>query len=132
MPICLDHLILRVNDAKATAAFYTTILGLADEGQRGPFTVLRVTPTFTLQLAPWGTQGDDHLAFALEPVEFDAVFGRVREAGIPYGDSFHAVGNMRGPGEEDGARGLGKAVYFHDPNHHLLEIRSYGAVSERG
>ena len=37
--------------------------------------------------------------------EFDAVFTRVRARGIAYGDSFHDVGNMRGPGMEPGARG---------------------------
>jgi catechol 2,3-dioxygenase-like lactoylglutathione lyase family enzyme len=66
-----------------------------------------------------------HLAFALPQPEFEAVFERVKSAGIPYGDSFHAVGNMRGPGVEDGARGSGKAVYFFDPNQHLIEIRHY-------
>ena len=57
--------------------------------------------------------------------EFDATFGRVRDAGIAYGDSFHAVGNMQGPGDEDGARGPGKAVYLKDPSEHLVEIRYY-------
>jgi catechol 2,3-dioxygenase-like lactoylglutathione lyase family enzyme len=57
--------------------------------------------------------------------EFEQVFSRVREAGIPYGDTFHEVGNMRGPGDETGARGPGKAVYFFDPSRHLIEIRHY-------
>ncbi|MEY2435397.1 MAG: hypothetical protein QOF97_233, partial [Acidimicrobiaceae bacterium] len=47
-------------------------------------------------------------------------------AGIEYGDSFHAVGNMRGPGDEDGSRGPGKAVYMNDPSNHLIELRYYG------
>jgi hypothetical protein len=62
----------------------------------------------------------------MRPEEFANVFARVREAGIPFGDSFHAVGNMKGPGEEDGARGPGASVYFFDPNQHLIEIRHYG------
>jgi catechol 2,3-dioxygenase-like lactoylglutathione lyase family enzyme len=121
----LDHLILKVNDAEASVAFYTDVLGLASEGRRGPFAVLRVSPTLTLQLADWGTEGGEHLAFALEPAEFDAAFARVREAGIAYGDSFHTVGNQQGPGEEEGARGNGRSLYFFDPNRHLIEIRSY-------
>ena len=125
MPIALDHLILRVNDAGESLAFYTKVLGLTYEGRREPFAVLRVTPELTLQLAAWGTPGGEHLAFAMEPREFDATFARVREAGIPYGDSFESVGNMKGPGEEAGARGMGKAVYFFDPSKHLIEIRSY-------
>jgi hypothetical protein len=32
---------------------------------------------------------------------------------------------MRGPGDEDGARGPGKAVYLFDPSKHLIEIRHY-------
>ena len=40
-------------------------------------------------------------------------------------DSFHAVGNNVGPGDETGARGMGKAVYFFDPDKHLVEIRHY-------
>jgi hypothetical protein len=32
---------------------------------------------------------------------------------------------MRGPSEEEGARGPGKALYLFDPNKHLIEIRYY-------
>ena len=126
MPAQLDHLILRVNDGPASVDFYTRILGLTYEGERGPFSVIRVTESLTLQLAPWGTEGGDHLAFALPTDEFEAAFRRVRDAGIPYGDAFHAVGNNRGPGDEDGSRGPGKAVYFFDPSKNLIEIRHYG------
>ena len=125
MAIQLDHLILPVVDRDQSIEFFTKILGCAYEGQREPFSVIRVTPELTLQLAPWGTEGGMHLAFALARSEFDAAFERVKAAGIPYGDSFHAVGNMQGPGEEDGSRGAGKAVYFFDPNQHLIEIRHY-------
>ena len=127
MPIELDHLILAVNDRDETVAFYTEVLGLSYDGEAPPFSVLRVTEHFTLQIAPWGTSGGEHLAFALDCSEFDEVFAHVRAAGIPYGDSFHDVGNMRGPGEEPGARGLGPALYFFDPSQHLLEIRHYAA-----
>ena len=122
-----DHIILAVNDPARSAEFYTRILGFAGEGQRGPFTVLRVSPDYVLQLAPWGTKGGEHLAFAMSRSEFGAVFARVRHAGLEYGDSFHTVGNMRGPGDEAGARGPGKALYLHDPSKHLIEIRHYEA-----
>lgn len=121
----LDHMILRVNDAGESVRFYSEVLGLRYEGEREPFAVVRVTPEFTLQLAPWGTQGGEHLAFAMARSEFEEVFRRVREAGIEYGDAFHAVGNMQGPGEESGARGPGASLYFFDPNAHLVEIRHY-------
>jgi catechol 2,3-dioxygenase-like lactoylglutathione lyase family enzyme len=125
MPIQLDHMILPVADLAGSIKFFTNIMGCAYEGENEPFSVIRVTPELTLQLAPWGTDGGVHLAFALPRAEFDAAFERVKVAGIPYGDSFHAVGNMQGPGEEPGSRGPGKAVYFFDPNQHLIEIRHY-------
>ncbi len=122
----LDHLILPVDDVPASVAFYTGVMGFACEGERGPFTVLRVADDLTLQLAPWGSTGGTHLAFALPRAEFDAAFARVRAGDIPFGDSFHGVGNGRGPGDEDGARGPGKAVYVFDPSRHLIELRHYG------
>ena len=125
MPTRLDHTIVRVNDLDATVAFWTRFLGVDFEGREGPFGVIRVAPELTIQLAPWGTEGNEHFAFAMEPAEFERAFAALREAGVAYGDSFHDVGNMKGPGEETGARGAGPTVYFLDPNGHLLEIRTY-------
>jgi catechol 2,3-dioxygenase-like lactoylglutathione lyase family enzyme len=127
MAIELDHIILAVNDRAESVAFYAHILGLEHEGEREPFSLLRVTPGFVIQLAPWGTAGGAHLAFAMSQQEFMAAFGRIKAANIPYGDTFATVGNMQGPGEEPASRGPGKAIYFFDPNKHLLEIRYYGA-----
>ncbi len=123
--LALDHWIVRVRDAEETAAFWQRYLGVEPEGVEGPFHVLRVNEGTTVQLAPWGTEGYEHFAFALSAEAFDAAFDRLREDGVPYGDSFHDVGNQQGPGEESGARGPGRTLYFFDPNHHLLEIRSY-------
>ena len=134
MAIQLDHMILAVNDRKKSIEFYVVILGLRYEGDREPFSVIRVTADFTLQLAGWGSKGGEHLAFAMSRAEFEEVFRRVIEAKIEYGDSFNSVGNMRGPGDETaqsitsaggGARGPGKNLYFFDPSRHLIEIRHY-------
>ncbi|MDG2305857.1 MAG: VOC family protein [Candidatus Binatia bacterium] len=121
----LDHLILMVNDMDASVAFYMEIMGFRDEGSSEPFRVIRVRDDLTLQLAPWGTSGGTHLAFAMERPEFDEAFARIRNAGLEYGDSFHSVGNQQGPGDATGALGPGKAVYVFDPNKHLIEIRHY-------
>jgi catechol 2,3-dioxygenase-like lactoylglutathione lyase family enzyme len=121
----LDHLILRVNDLDASIAFYTNVLGFALEGRDGPFSVIRVDDGCVLQLAPYGTPGFEHYAFAVSKAEFAQIFERIRNAGIAYGPTFDSVGSNRGPGEESGARGHAPTLYFFDPNKHLLEIRSY-------
>jgi catechol 2,3-dioxygenase-like lactoylglutathione lyase family enzyme len=123
MPI--DHIIVSVNDMAASVAFWTDVMGFTLAGEQPPFTLIRVDDGFVLQLAPWGTKGSEHFAFALGRREFDAVFARLKERGVPYGDSFHAVGNNQGPGNEPGARGHAPTLYFFDPNKHLVEIRTY-------
>jgi len=130
MTIKLDHLILPVNDRARSIDFYTGIVGLRCEGRDGSFSTLRVSAEFVIQIAPWGTSGGGHLAFAMSELEFGSVFARLKSAGIAYGDRFDAVGNMQGPGDETGARGMGKAVYFFDPDKHLLEIRHYDRTVE--
>ncbi|HKE56679.1 MAG TPA: VOC family protein [Pyrinomonadaceae bacterium] len=121
----IDHLILNVNEVGPSIDFYVDILGFKHEGQDGPFALIRIDEGFTLLLAPWGTAGNEHLAFALSREEFDRVFARMKEKAIPYGDSFHNVGNNLGPGIESGAKGPGKTLYLNDPNRHLIEIRTY-------
>jgi catechol 2,3-dioxygenase-like lactoylglutathione lyase family enzyme len=121
----IDHLILNCNDVAASVDFYVNILGFRNEGEDGPFIVIRVNDDLTLQLAPWGTKGNEHYAFAMSRKDFDKAFARIKEKQIPYGDSFHSVGNNAGPGNEVGSKGPGPTVYMFDPNHHLIEIRTY-------
>jgi len=121
----IDHLILNVNEVPTSVDFYVNVLGFELEGEDGPFTVIRVNEEFTLQLAPWGTGGNEHLAFALSREAFDEAFARVKEKGISFGDSYDSVGNNSGPGVESGARGPAPTLYMNDPNNHLIEIRTY-------
>jgi len=121
----IDHLILNVNEIASSVDFYVNVLGFELEGEDGPFTVIRVNDDFTLQLAPWGTDGNEHLAFALSRAAFDNAFARVKAKEIPYGDSYHTVGNNNGPGVETGARGPAPTLYMNDPSKHLIEIRTY-------
>lgn len=65
-----------------------------------------------------------HYAFLISEVDFDAVFGRIREQGLEY----WADPRRSRPGEinhNDGGRG----VYFPDPDGHYLEVitRPYGS-----
>lgn len=124
----LDHVVIKVNDIAESVAFYTKVMGFTDAGTDGPFTVIRVSDTFQMQLAPWGTPGSEHYAFAVSRPDFEEIFARIKAAGIGYGPSFDSVGSNTGPGREVGARGEAPTLYFFDPNKHLLEIRTYDGV----
>jgi catechol 2,3-dioxygenase-like lactoylglutathione lyase family enzyme len=121
----IDHLILNVNDIPSSVDFYVNILGFQLEGEDGPFTIIRVNEDFILLLAPWGTKGNEHFAFALSRAAFEKTFATLKERNIPYGDSFHSVGDNEGPGVETGARGSAPTLYMNDPNNNLIEIRTY-------
>ena len=125
MVTVLDHTIVPVRDRQEAVKFYTEIFGFEDLGEAGPFLAVRVNDTLNLDFR----QSDDfrsiHYAFAMEAAEFEDAFNRIKNAGIPYGDSPSAQDNMQGPGVTAGAKGDGKAVYFKDPNGHVLEIKTY-------
>ena len=123
----LEHIILKVNDLAESIDFYTQIMGFQNDGEDGPFTVIRTGRQFQMQLAPWGTPGFEHYAFSVSRSEFDAIFDRVKAADIEYGPTFDSVGTNSGPGRESGAMGEAPTLYFNDPNKHLIEIRTYGA-----
>jgi len=121
----LDHIIIKVNDLETSVTFYSGVLGFVAEGTDGPFTIIRVGPDSLIQLAPWGTPGLEHYAFAVSKSGFEGIVRRIKAGDIKYGPTFDSVGANTGPGEEAGARGLAPTLYFNDPNLHLLEIRTY-------
>jgi catechol 2,3-dioxygenase-like lactoylglutathione lyase family enzyme len=121
----LDHLILKVNNLRASVSFYTEVMGFSSEGIDGPFTVLKAGPECQLQLAPWGTLGLEHYAFSVSKREFQDIFERIKTRGIAFGPTFDSVGLNTSPGQESGARGIAPTLYFNDPNKHLIEIRTY-------
>ena len=125
MTVVLDHTIVPVRDRKEAVEFYTRIFGFKDLGEVGPFLAVRVNDTFNLDFLDADDFRSIHYAFAMGTEEFEASFARIREAGIPYGDSPYDQENMKGPGMSIGAKGQGKAVYFKDPSGHVLEIKAY-------
>lgn len=122
----IDHLVLHVKELQSSIDFYVNIMGFDFKEVGDPYTEIRVDDDFTLLLAPFGTKVSEHLAFAQTRERFEKTFAAIKASGIPYGDSWDTVGNNRGPGREEGARGLAPTLYFHDPSGHLLEIRTYG------
>ena len=124
MAISLNHTIVVARDKEKSAAFLTEILGLSPPTRLGHFAVVRVDDTSLDFVETDGAIEQRHFAFLVNESEFDAIFERIRERGLPYwADPFR-----RQPGKfntYDDGRGL----YFDDPNGHLLEIitRPYGS-----
>jgi catechol 2,3-dioxygenase-like lactoylglutathione lyase family enzyme len=126
MTVKLNHTIVASRDPKRSALFLSGILGLEAPRRLGPFAVVTVGDELTLDfLEADGDIASQHYAFLVSEVEFDAIFGRIRERGLPYwADPYKTK-----PGEinrwDDG-----RGVYFDDPDGHLLEIltRPYGSA----
>jgi len=122
----LNHTIVAARDRQAAADFFATILGLEVGAPFGPFLPVMTDNGVTLDFADAG--GDEitsqHYAFLVSEDDFDAIFGRIQRAGLPYwADPFH-----RQPGQIN-HNDRGRGVYFDDPNGHNLEIitRPYGS-----
>jgi catechol 2,3-dioxygenase-like lactoylglutathione lyase family enzyme len=124
MSISLNHTIVVARDKVATATFLTEILGLPAPRMLGHFAVVQVDDTSLDYVETDGEIAQRHFAFLVSEAEFDAIFQRIRDRGLPYwADPFR-----KQPGainHWDDGRGL----YFDDPNGHLLEIitRPYGS-----
>ncbi len=125
MGTVLDHTIVPATDQEEAAGFYAQILGFEYLGAMGPFPAVRVNESLVLDFRTSSEFHPMHYAFAMDPAEFQAAFQRIKDAGLPYGDGPYSLDNMRGPGTTTGAKGQGKAVYFKDPNGHVLEIKTY-------
>ena len=120
----LDHTIVRISQPSVSVPFYRDVLGLQDLGQMGPFHVLRVSPSLTLDLLPQPPQDSVHLAFSVDQATFDGVLQRLRAQGIAYGSDTFERDGATGP-NAFGARGMAESVYFYDPDGHNLELRVY-------
>ena len=125
MAVQLNHTILYARDSKASAAFFSEVLGLPKPSHWGPFEVVTTANGTNLDfLDADGDIASQHYAFLVSEAEFDAIFNRIKQRKLAY---WADPGQTR-RGEinrHDGGRGL----YFEDPNGHLLEIitRAYGS-----
>jgi catechol 2,3-dioxygenase-like lactoylglutathione lyase family enzyme len=125
MAVQLNHTIVEARDREASANFLAEILGLPAPKPFGPFLVVDVDNDVSLDFMQ--TDGEvpaQHYAFLVSEGEFDEIFGRIRERGLPYwADPFYQQAGQINT--NDGGRG----VYWKDPDGHRLEIitRPYGS-----
>ena len=117
MAITLDHTIVPAHDKEASAKFFADLFGLSYNGPMGHFAPVQVNETLTLDFDNRDRFEPHHYAFHVSEEEFDAIFGRIQAAGLPYGSEPYALEN----GQINRRRG-GRGVYFRDPNGHILEL----------
>ena len=119
MAIELNHTIVHSSDKKASAHFLADLLGLEVQPQFGPFLPVVTANGVALDFVDHGEGAiaRQHYAFLVSEDDFDAIFGRIKDAGLTY----YADPYAKRPGEinhNDGGRG----VYWLDPDGHTLEI----------
>jgi catechol 2,3-dioxygenase-like lactoylglutathione lyase family enzyme len=117
MAIVLDHTIVPARDKEQSARFFARIFGLRYEGPQFHFAPVRINDTLTFDFDTDTGFAPLHYAFKVSDAEFDAMFARIQEEGIPYGSGPGSPDNMK-VGQRRGGRG----VYFRDPSGHLLEL----------
>ena len=121
MAVQLNHTIIPVPDKLTSATFLAEILGLDPPTAFGPFICVETANGVSLDYADgWGSV-PGHYAFLVTEEEFDAIFTRVQERGLPYwADPGHQ--------QENQINGHGRGFYFEDPAGNNLEVltRPYG------
>ncbi|CAI2717097.1 VOC family protein [Nitrospina watsonii] len=125
MAVELNHTIIDAVDKKKSATFMADILGLPAPEEFSHFLIVRTSNNVSLDFLETTDKIEtQHYAFLVSEKEFDQIFGRITDRGLPY----WADPQQTKQGEinhHDGGRG----VYFEDPSGHLLEIitRPYGS-----
>ena len=117
MTITLNHTIVPARDKVAAARFFARIFGLGFDGSSDHFAPVRVNETLTLLFDKDTSFESHHYAFHVSDAEFDAIFGRIKEAKIAYGSAPWSLDDGK-LNDWNGGRG----VYFKDPNGHVLEL----------
>jgi catechol 2,3-dioxygenase-like lactoylglutathione lyase family enzyme len=117
MAITLNHTIVPARDKAAAARQFAELFGLAYQGLGEHFAPVRVNDGLTFLFDDDSNFESHHYAFHVSDTDFDAIFGRVRDAGLIYGSAPWSA--------NDGKLnnwGGGRGVYFRTPDGHLLEL----------
>ncbi|MCP2257142.1 Glyoxalase-like domain [Streptoalloteichus tenebrarius] len=118
MTITLNHTIVPARDKRRSAEFLAWLLGLTAGEQTGPFVPVRINDELTFDFDDEDGFHPGHYAFLVDDELFDAVLGRLSDAGtVPYG-SGPEHGWDRSINHLNGGRG----VYVCDPDGHSYEL----------
>ena len=116
----LDHLFVPSHDRIAAARLLARLLDVpwAEQGVIGPFSPVYVNDGLTLAFDQWsGPLPRLHFAFRVAPEVFDAVLGRIQDAGLayrslPHGPDDHQINPAFG----------GRLIYWSEPDNHVWEL----------
>ncbi|MBL4790952.1 MAG: VOC family protein [Kordiimonadaceae bacterium] len=122
MEITLNHTIVPSLDRSVSAKWYETIFGFEYLKDWGPFAVVRVNSTLSLDFMETGAKIPlHHYAFKVDDQAFDDILSRVLAGNIKISSNPHRMSDDTYDGEINHLYG-GRGVYFKDPNGHMLEI----------
>jgi hypothetical protein len=118
MPILLDHIIVPSHDQAGQAQFLGELLGVPWKKEQGHFSPVFVNDTLTLDFGNADDFPVEHYCFHVSDEEFDAIFDRVKAAGLAYGSAPWTTTDM-----QINTHLGGRGVYWQDPvDHHMWEI----------
>lgn len=117
MAIVIDHLIVPAHDPVASAKLLADLLSVPWEAARGHFTPVYVNETLTLDFAGRERLESHHYCFHVSDAEFDAIFDRVKAAGIKHRSQPNGPEDM-----QINTRLGGRNIYWNDSNGHIWEI----------
>jgi|SRR5262249_4143397 len=117
MGIELDHVIVPSRDPRAGAKLLAELLGVPWEEARGPFTPVYANDGLTFDFAERSRFESYHFCFRVDDSGFDAIFGRIRAAGLRYKSTPLGEYDMK-----INTRLGGKNLYWQDADSHLWEI----------
>jgi catechol 2,3-dioxygenase-like lactoylglutathione lyase family enzyme len=117
VPVQLNHIIIPSHDKMASATFLAELLGLDPPRAVSHFMAVTVSNGVTLDYDDVDDFRPQHCAFLVSDEEFDAIFERVRAAGL----DFFADPSHKYP-EVVNNRNGGRGFYFSDPDGHNMEV----------
>ncbi|PZC46114.1 MAG: Glyoxalase/Bleomycin resistance protein/Dioxygenase superfamily protein [Chloroflexi bacterium] len=119
----LDHTIVPSHDKEASAKFIAKIFGLEYKGPWGPFAPVKFNETLSMDFGERPEVHHNHYAFIVTDEEFDAIFQRIKDEGIPYGSGPRSVDDMQINHLYEG-----RGFYFPDANGHTWEVITHTYV----
>ena len=127
MTVSFDHVSLASPDLERAVRFYRNVMGFEEVSRRETQAVFRIDdgllvifhgPDQYEEKPKHPRSGVHHLAFCIESADYDALLDRLKENDI----------RIMMQENNDGAKGIGFATYFYDPDGNTVEIKKYPPV----